>query len=254
MESKTHILIVDDEPAVRYFLRRVLERDGHTVSEAESGEDALKLAATGAFDLALIDLKLKGIGGLQVIAELRRLQPNTPAIVLTAHASLESAVEALRQGAHDYLFKPCTTVDLRASVNSALLKRQSAPERNAGATPSGAPAAAAPDPSAAAQKSERFLQYGTLIVDPLRHVITLDGKLLELSPTEFSLLAYLVGEAPRVVSSEELVREVQGYASEAWEARETVRSHIYHIRSKTRAAANREVIRTVRGIGYTVVE
>ena len=250
MESKTHILIVDDEPAVRYFLRRVLERDGHTVSEAESGEDALKLAATEAFDLALIDLKLKGIGGLQVIAELRRLQPNTPAIVLTAHASLESAVEALRQGAHDYLFKPCTTVDLRASVNSALLKRQAAPERSVGAP---SPATTVPVP-AASPKSERFLQYGALIVDPLRHIITLDGKLLELSPTEFSLLAYLVGEAPRVVSSEELVREVQGYASEAWEARETVRSHIYHIRSKTRAAANREVIRTVRGIGYTVVE
>lgn len=248
MDSKTHILVVDDELAVRYFLRRVLERDGHTVSEAASGEDALKLAATQPFDLALIDLKLKDIGGLQVMAELRRFQPNIPVIVLTAHASLETAVEALRQGAHDYLFKPCTTVDLRASVRAGLIKRQHAPVRNADMPQANAPA------TFVAPKSERFFQCGGLIVDPLRHVITLDGKLLELSPTEFSLLAYLVGEAPRVVSPEELVREVQGYISEGWEARETVRSHIYHIRNKTRTVTHREVIRTMRGVGYTVAE
>jgi DNA-binding response OmpR family regulator len=94
-----------------------------------------------------------------------------------------------------------------------------------------------------------------LIVDFMRHVMTLDGHLLELSPTEFDLLAYLASEAPRVISPQELVREVQGYESEAWEARDTVRYHVYRIRRKAKAATGRtDIIRTVRGVGYTMGE
>ena len=90
-------------------------------------------------------------------------------------------------------------------------------------------------------------------MDFMRHVITLDGHLLELSPTEFDLLAHLVSEAPRVVSPQELVREAQGYESEPWEARDLVRYHIYRVRRKIKATTGRaDVIHTVRGVGYTV--
>jgi DNA-binding response OmpR family regulator len=115
---------------------------------------------------------------------------------------------------------------------------------------------AKPLTNAGSDKDEiRFLQQGGLIVDFLRHVITLDGHLLELSPTEFDLLAYLVSEVPRVVSAQELVREVQGYESEPWEASETARYHIYRLRQKIKDATGyTNVIRTVRGIGYTIGE
>ena len=259
------ILAVDDEITVRYFLEKLLTRDGHQVVAVDSGEAALEHIAAQEFDLALIDLKLKGIGGLDVLAALRRQAPGTAVIVLTAHASLETAVEALRQGAHDYLFKPCATVDLRQSVRAGLLKRweelqrrellhsagqaASPPVAGARLASETAPAQAAPE---ATHSNERFLQYQGLIVDPIRHLVTLDGELLELSPTEFGLLAYLVSEAPRVVSAEELVREVQSYHGDAWAASDLVRSHIYHMRRKIKAAAGRDVIRTVRGVGYTI--
>ena len=244
------ILVVDDEEGVRYFLERFLTREGYQVVTASSGEAALARLASAEFDVVLLDLKMKGMGGMDVLAELRQRWPMTSVIILTAHASLESAVEALRCGAHDYLFKPCKTLDLRESVRAGLIKRREqlqlrqliagpiAPER---------PVSPIETPQA-----DRFLQHSGLIVDPIRHIVTLDGVLLELSPTEFDLLAYLVSEVPRVVSPQELIREVQGYASVAQEAAETIRSHMYHIRRKMQTAAGHSVILTVRGVGYTL--
>jgi DNA-binding response OmpR family regulator len=231
---------------------------------------------------------------MQVLATLRNQSPDTAVIVLTAYASLETAVEALRHGAHDYLFKPCKTVELRESVRSGLQKRRRevrkrdllvqleetlrtnlaemrANEESYGHGPV-LPAATGPgliaqrlaEQGLAAQvsrsllsvgdgDSERFLKRGNLIVDFTRHVITLEGCLLELSPMEFNLLAYLASEAPRVVSAQELVREVQGYKSETWEARETARYHVYHIRRKVKQATGcDDLIRNVRGLGYSL--
>jgi DNA-binding response OmpR family regulator len=106
---------------------------------------------------------------------------------------------------------------------------------------------------ASVKEEARFLRCNGLIVDLMRHLITLDGHLLELSPTEFNILAYLVSEAPRVLSPQELVREGQGYESDPWEASEIVRYHIYRVRQKIKTATGRtDVIQTVRGVGYTV--
>lgn len=266
MTPTARILVVDDEAAIRFFLEEALARDGHQVVAVESGEAALEQIATQEFDLALLDLRLKGISGIEVLAEMRRRSPDTTVIVLTAHASLETAVEALRHGAHDYLFKPCKTVELRESVRSGLLKRQRelrqreilnrletllAGEESCAETAEQASTLLKTPP--AENEEERFHQQGGLIVDMMRHIVTLDGHFLELSPTEFNLLAYLVSEAPRVVSAQELVREVQRYETAPWEARDIVRYHIYHIRQKIRQATGRaDIIRTVRGVGYTV--
>ena len=268
------ILVVDDEATIRFFLEETLTRDGHEVVAVESGEAALELGASqeNAFDLALIDLKLTGVGGMEVMASLRRHSPDMSIIVLTGHGSMETAVKALRQGAHDYLFKPCKTVQLRESVRTGLLKRRrelrqhrllnqleqnltsSLEDIRATVVESFAPPHSLSTESADEQES-RFLQRGNLIVDFMRHVITLDGHLLELSPTEFDLMAYLVSEAPRVISSQEMVREVQGYESELWEARGIVRGHIYRIRQKIKTATGRTgIVRTARGVGYMISE
>jgi len=120
----TRILVVDDEEHIRASMKELLTRDGYEVFVAESGEAALELIDTHSFDLALIDLKLGGIGGIEVLTALRQKSPQTVAIVLTAYASLETAVAALRQGAHDYLFKPCKPAELRESIRRGLLGRQ----------------------------------------------------------------------------------------------------------------------------------
>lgn len=274
MTSDAKILVVDDEESIRFSLEEALRRDGYQVTTAKNGETALDLISNQAFDLALIDLRLPGIDGMKVLAEVQNRSPETVVIVLTAHASLETAVEALRRGAHDYLFKPCRTVELRESIRQGLLKRQhelrqlgllrqleqhlSSSLKNLRATmidQLDETQLIEPVDEETHEEDGRFLRRGDLIVDFMRHVITLDDELLELSPTEFNLLAYLVSEAPRVIPPQELVREVQGYESEQWEASETVRYHVYRIRQKIKAATDRaDVIRTVRGVGYTIGE
>ncbi len=280
MESITKILVVDDEASIRFFLKELLEHDGYQVTSVDSGEAALKYIEQEEFDLALIDLMMKGVSGTQVLRELRAQSPDTVVIMLTGHGSLESAVEALRQGAHDYLFKPCKTIELRESIRVGLLNRQqkkrqrellwqlehhlSSTLADVRATIGGAvapgssarTAASASSPSSADQSGAehtRFMQRGRLIVDLTRHVITMDGNLLELSPTEFDILAYLISEAPRVIPPQELLREAQGYTTELWEARDIIRYHIYRIRQKIKEATGQtDIIQTARGVGYTV--
>ena len=274
MSTKATILIVDDDLAVLHFFAKVLQRDGYRVVTASSGESALEQTATQEFDLVLLDLKMKGVSGMEVLASLHRRWPATPVIILTAHASLDTAIRAFRQGAHDYLFKPCAMVDLRESVRTGIIRRQENLQKRDlvarlnqlsdhapadALTKSSARSTSADEGTFSAvieqeREQERFIRYKDIIVDPIRHVITLHGKLLDLAVVEFGLLSYLVSQAPRVVSAEELVREVQGYVSTLWEARDIVRSHIYHIRRKANAVVGREVVLTVRGVGYVVEE
>ncbi len=120
--SVAKILVVDDEPGVRYFIAETLQGNGCEIITAESGEMALGLIKDQAFDVAILDLKMAQIGGLEVLATLRKVSPETAAIVLTGYGSMETALEALRQGASDYLLKPCDPIQLRASVRTGLDK------------------------------------------------------------------------------------------------------------------------------------
>jgi len=282
VEPAARILVVDDEASIRFFLQELLEHDGYQVTSVDSGEAALRYIEQEEFDLALVDLKMKGVSGTQVLRALHAQAPDTVAIVLTGHGSLESAIEALRQGAHDYLFKPCKPTELRESIRAGLLDRQQKKHQRAllwqlehhlsstladvratigevGAPPLPVPPWTAertvspPAVDRANAEPDRFVQRGCLIADLRRHVMTVDGKLLELSPTEFKLLAYLMKEAPRVIPPQELLREVQGYTAELWEARDIVRYHIYRLRQKIKEATGQtDIVQTVRGVGYTI--
>lgn len=264
--TTAHILVVDDELHIRTSLKELLTRDGYQVVAVENGEDALECIVDEKFDLALIDLKLGEMDGMDVLAALRQRSPDTIAIVLTGHASLETAVETLRQGAHDYLFKPAKPDELRESVRRGLAKRREMQRRDLlGQLDNIADNLeeirtsfmTLPGESSLIDEEvegeKRFLRRGKLFVDLARHVVVLDEHMLNLSPTEFKLLAYLIARAPQVVSPLEIVREVQGYESKPWEASEIVRQHIYRIRQKCQETAGRQnIIRTVRGVGYTI--
>ncbi len=127
MTATTHpikLLIVDDDDDMRQDLARLFRRQGHEVTVAASGEDGLNKAAHARFDVALLDLHLPGISGIDVLAKLKELQPELEALMLTAHSSIETAVEAMRQGAYDYLTKPFRTADLEVHVQKAFEKVQ----------------------------------------------------------------------------------------------------------------------------------
>ncbi len=124
MTAFAQILVVDDDAIVRSFLMKLLTGDGYQVTAVNNGEAALETIATHSFDLALIDLQMPGIGGMEVLAALGQQSPDTASIILTGHGSIESAAEAVRQAAHDYLFKPCKADTLRKSVRAGLEKRR----------------------------------------------------------------------------------------------------------------------------------
>lgn len=269
MSAQARILVVDDERSIRLFLEEELTRRGYEVTSVASGEEALARIERDEFDVALLDLKLPGIDGLQVLDAIRRRWPDTGVILLTAHASLESSIEALRQGAQDYLFKPCRPAELRESVQTALQRRQQALKQRSllvqlkqtlarnleelGEVIREPVDVVVPASEPETLDEDRFLQRGPLMIDQGRHIITWHGELLDLSPLEFDVVAYLARCAPRVVSPQELVREVQGFSSDPWEASNLMRSHIHHIRQKARAVTGSDsFIRTVRGIGYSL--
>jgi signal transduction histidine kinase len=115
-----HILIVDDEVSVLLTIQGILELDGYAVSATSSGDHALELIGTQHFDVVLTDLRLDGMEGIDLLREVRRQSPDTASIMLTGYASLDSAVAALREGAYDYLFKPCDVLEMRTTVARAV--------------------------------------------------------------------------------------------------------------------------------------
>jgi len=122
--TKGNVLVVDDDESVLLTLQAVLQMDGYDVEACSQGSDAIQLLRERTFDLVLTDLRLDDMDGIAILAEIRRRSPDTVAIMLTGYASLETAVKALREGAYDYLVKPCDVEELKATVARGIERRQ----------------------------------------------------------------------------------------------------------------------------------
>ncbi len=266
------VLVVDDEQPVRVTLKEVLSREGYEVLTASSGQEALQVMRDTAIDLVMVDLKMEGMDGLTLMGEIKQRWPMTVLIILTGYATLESALKALRYGAHDYLLKPSGPEDIKRSVREGLEKRWREVRRKdllaqieAGVrelTAEGFLMEAAGEtealegagPADFRSESPSLLKVGQLVIDLRKHKATLDGRSLNLTPVEFGTLTYLAREAGRVVTCSTLVKEVQGYDCHEQEARTIMKTHIRHLRQKLEAdPSNPEYILNVRGVGYMLV-
>jgi DNA-binding response OmpR family regulator len=252
--SIPHLLVVDDERAMRESLEEILELEGFQVAMAESGEAALDLLRQAPFDLMLLDLKMKGMDGLQVTEAAKQISPETVIIMLTAHGTLESAISAMRRGAFDYLLKPASVPEIIAAVQRGLSHRAQMLRQHdlvglmqraihelqsaAGAEPVQPP-------------SDRFIRLRGIHLDMQRHIASAQDQLLDLTLTEFKMLAYLMEHSDQVISPRELVSAVQGYDADEHEARAIVRVHIRRLRQKIEPDPDQpQYVLNVRGVGY----
>ncbi len=124
MTDKGHILIIDDDPTIRDSCRQVLKREGYKVKEAQDGSEGLKLFKKESFDVVLLDLKLPGLDGMEVLSKIREENPETPVIIITGYASIKSVVEAMKRGAFNYLAKPFSPEELRLVTDKALKSKK----------------------------------------------------------------------------------------------------------------------------------
>jgi DNA-binding response OmpR family regulator len=235
MADLLRTLVVDDEERIRFFLKETLERVGHTVTTVASGEAALDCLQDTAFDLAILDLRLGGpIDGQRVLEAIRWRWPATVVIMLTAHGSLESAVDAIQEGVDGYLLKPVRPAEVRRAVDEAFYRRQKLLEAEQRAS------------------GEHLLQRGPFSIDLERHEATFEGRSLDLSPRDFNLLVHLMQNAPQVVGPKELVRVVRQYEPDHMhEAREIIKWYIHRLRQKVEPdPSNPRYILNVRGVGY----
>jgi len=221
--GKGLVLVVEDDHNIADLVRLYLARDGFGVHVEHDGSAGLAAARRLRPVACVLDIALPGLEGTEICRRLREDGDWTPVIFLTARDDEVDRILGLELGADDYVTKPFSPRELVARVK-ALLRRAAGP-------PEGG----------------RVKTLGPLTLDPSRRVVTVSGAPLALTPTEFELLDHLLGRPGRVFTREELLASVWGYASHA--GTRTVDVHVAQVRAKLGAAAN--LIRTVRGVGYT---
>ncbi len=221
--DKTRVLVIDDEPPIRRLLRTSLGAEGFEVLEAETGEEALAMIGAAKPDVAILDLGLPGLDGLDVIRGVRATGSKMPIIVLSSRSGERGKVEALDLGADDYVTKPFGIAELVARIRTALRH------------------------SFQAQGSEPVFNSGDLSVDLVRRIVTVKGAEVKLSPKEYGILRLLVLHAGKVLTHRFLMQEVWGASCDVQYLRIYVRQLRQKIEPGPEAPAH---ILTETGVGY----
>jgi len=217
------VLAIDDEPAIRRFLRTSLRAEGYDIIEAETAEAGLAEIRRRAPDLVMLDLGLPGMDGIEMIRRLREGGSTVPIIVLTSRTDEAGKVEALDLGADDYVTKPFGMDELLARIRAALRHRLQ-------------------------QEGERPLFHsGDLAVDLVRRIVTVRGAEVKLSPREYDILRLLIRHAGKVLTHRMLLKEVWGGDADV----QYLRIYIRQLRQKIEPDPERPThILTETGVGY----
>jgi DNA-binding response OmpR family regulator len=263
MRPQNSILIVDDENRLRLSLSLILQKENYRVETAAHAEEALDCLQLHEYDLMFLDLNMPGMSGIDLLVEIHRQVPHLPVLILTAHAALESAIQAVRLGARDYLVKPIEPALILTRVAEILAESEQPARKKEivgqiqgllaelqkiegeDATPTSALAALPPANPA------RFLKRGNFDLDLHARHATLNGKYIPVTGIYFDYLGTLVSHAPKPVAYKTLVKESQGYDLAISEARDLARWRIHELRKVIETDPKQpRYILTVRGTGY----
>lgn len=214
------LLLVEDDPALGEGIRVALKPEGYTVDWVQDGRSALHALTHERFDLAILDLGLPDMDGLDVLRRLRERQQAVPVLVLTARDAIQSRVAGLDLGADDYVVKPVDLHELAARLR-ALIRR-------------------------AHGLQQTLLQAGNVQLDPVGHVVIQAGQPVDLAQREYAVLHALMRNPGRILSREQLEAQIYAWGSEV--ASNAVEVHVSHLRRKLGAS----LIETVRGLGYRI--
>ena len=227
MPSAKHVLIVDDEKRIREVVEYALQKDGFRVSSAADGLSALAAVERDPPDLVVLDVMLPGLDGLSVCRKIRS-QGQTPILFLSARADEVDRIVGLELGGDDYLVKPFSPRELVARVR-AVLRRFEAPT------------------GASREPESQALRHGQLTLDIERHEATFSGQRVQLTATEFQVLAALIERPGVVLSRAQLLQ--RAYTDDLHVTERTLDSHVRRIRAKFRGVGG-DPIATVHGVGY----
>ena len=216
------VLVVEDETKMASLLRRALEREGYAVDVAGTGQDALWLGTENDYDAVVLDVMLPPPDGFEVCRTLRSRGRWAPVLLLTARDAVEDRVAGLDAGADDYLAKPFSFAELYARLRA--LTRRGARERPA------------------------TLTVGDLALDPAAHLVCRDGRAIDLSPKEFSLLELFMRHPGEVLTRTQMLEHVWDFAYDG--RSNVVDVYVRYLREKIDRPFCRQSIETVRGVGY----
>jgi DNA-binding response OmpR family regulator len=263
MTPKNTILIVDDEKRLRLSLSLILQKENYHVETAANSKEALDCLQSHEYDLMFLDLNMPGMSGIDLLDLVRKQAPHMPVLILTAYAGLESAIQAVRLGARDYLIKPVEPVLILTRVAEILAEREQPARKKEivgeiqvllaelqkmdgeNMTPTSALA------TLPAVDSARFLKKGLFELDLHARHVMLNGQYVAVTGIYFDYLSTLLRYAPKAVAHKALVKESQGYDVAIAEARDLARWRIHELRRIIETNPEQpQYILTVRGTGY----
>ncbi|MDY7562422.1 response regulator [Pseudomonas sp. 10B1] len=216
------LLLIEDDVALGEGIHQALSREGYTVDWLKDGSSALHALLSETFDLAVLDLGLPKLDGLEVLRRLRHSGSNLPVLILTAREATEDRIAGLDVGADDYLVKPFDVSELKARLR-ALLRRS-------------------------AGRAKLLIEHAGISLNPSTQLVSYNNEPVALTPKEYQLLYELLSPPGRVMTRERLMQLLYGWSEEA--ESNTLEVHIHHLRKKFSS----DLIRTIRGVGYLVEE
>lgn len=216
------LLLIEDDVALGEGIHQALVREGYTVDWLQDGSSALHALLSESFDLAILDLGLPRMDGLEVLRRLRDSSSTMPVLILTARDATEDRIAGLDAGADDYLIKPFDLAELKARIR-ALLRRS-------------------------AGRAQMLIEHAGISLNPGTQQVSYQGKPVALTPKEYQLLHELLSPPGRVMTRDHLMQLLYGWSEEA--ESNTLEVHIHHLRKKFSS----DLIRTIRGVGYLVEE
>ncbi|ADP83122.1 two component transcriptional regulator, winged helix family [Pseudofrankia inefficax] len=234
------VLVVDDDAAVRQSLERSLRFEGYEVATAADGLAALELISRERPDIAVLDVMMPRMDGLEACRQLRARGDDLPVLMLTARDGLADRVSGLDVGADDYLVKPFALEELFARLRA--LSRRSALAARAGAGRGGAAVSGGPAP----------LTYGGVVLDQSSRQVTRDGRELTLTKTEYELLELFLTHPRQVLSRSMIMERVWGY--DFGPSSNSLEVFVSYLRRKLEAGGEARLLHTVRGVGYVLRE